>query len=58
MAAELVVRIVERYLSEFGNLFRDDTDARAALLNILDVFVGVGWSGAMLLTCRLDEVFR
>jgi hypothetical protein len=58
MAADLVVRIVERYLSEYGNLFRENSDARTALLDILDVFVGAGWPGATRLTYRLGEVFR
>lgn len=58
LAADLIVRIVERYLSEYGSLFRDDAEARAALLDILDVFVGAGWPGATRLTYRLGEVFR
>lgn len=58
MAADLVVRIVERYLAEYGNLFRESTEARAALLDILDIFVGAGWPGATRLTYRLGEVFR
>lgn len=58
MAADLVVRIVERYLAEYGNLFRENPEARAALLDILDIFVGAGWPGATRLTYRLGEVFR
>jgi len=58
MAADLVVRIVERYFSEYGSLFREDADARAALIDILDVFVGAGWPKATRLTYRLGEVFR
>lgn len=58
MAAELVVRIVERYLAEYGPLFRDDSDARKALLDVLGVFVKAGWPGATRLTHRLGEVFR
>ena len=58
MAADLVVRIVERYLSEYGNLFREDPNARDSLLDILDVFVAAGWPNAMRLTYRLGEVFR
>lgn len=58
MAAERIVRIVERYLSEYGNLFRESDEARGALLDILDVFVGAGWPEATRLTYRLGEVFR
>ena len=58
MAADLVVRIVERYLAEYGALFRESTEAREALLDILDVFVSAGWPGATRLTYRLGEVFR
>jgi hypothetical protein len=58
MAADLVVRIVERYLAEYGNLFRENPQARTALLDILDIFVGAGWPGATRLTYRLGEVFR
>jgi hypothetical protein len=58
MAAELVVRMVERYLAEYGPLFRDDRNARKALLDVLGVFVKAGWPGATRLTHRLGEVFR
>lgn len=58
MAADLVVRIVERYLAEYGTLFRENVQAREALLDILDVFVSAGWPGATRLTYRLGEVFR
>lgn len=58
MAADLVVRIVERYLAEYGTLFRETAGAREALLDILDVFVSAGWPGATRLTYRLGEVFR
>jgi hypothetical protein len=58
MAADLAVRIVERYLAEYGPLFRDDSDAREALLDVLGVFLKVGWPSATRLTHRLGEVFR
>lgn len=58
MAADLVVRIVERYLAEYGTLFRENAGAREALLDILDVFVSAGWPCATRLTYRLGEVFR
>lgn len=58
MAADVVVRIIERYLSEHGDLFRQSKEARTALLDILDVFVDAGWPSATRLTYRLGEVFR
>jgi len=58
LAAGLVVRIVERYLAEYAALFRMDTEAKTALLDILDVFVAAGWPSATRLTYRLGEVFR
>jgi hypothetical protein len=58
LAADLVVRIVERYLAEYAALFRMDSEAKTALLDILDVFVAAGWPSATRLTYRLGEVFR
>jgi hypothetical protein len=58
MAADLVVRIVERYLADCRHLFRENPSAREALLDILDIFVSAGWPGATRLTYRLNEVFR
>jgi len=58
MAADLIVRIVERYLSEYQNFLMKDCGALDALLDILDAFVAPGWPQATRLTYRLGEVFR
>lgn len=58
MAADLIVRLVERYLAQYRTLFLESQECRMALISILDVFVQVGWSSARNLTYRLEEVFR
>ncbi len=58
LAADLIVRIVERYLGENKHLLRADSGGQLALLNILDIFIEAGWPKATRLTYRLDEVFR
>ncbi|MBM7866994.1 hypothetical protein GTO89_11115 [Heliobacterium gestii] len=58
MAADLVVRIVERYLAEYRGIFRNNPDCRRTLLELLDVFVKAGWPSAHRLTYRMDEIFR
>lgn len=58
LAADLIVRLVERYLAEYRSLLRDDPECRRALVEILDVFVQAGWPSARRLTYRLEEIFR
>lgn len=58
LAADLIVRLVERYLAEHRTLLREDTDSRQRLIEILDVFVQAGWPSARRLTYRLEEIFR
>jgi hypothetical protein len=58
LGADLVVQLVRRYLADYRSLFRDDSLCRAALMEVLDAFVGAGWPQAMALTYRLDEIFR
>jgi len=58
LAANLVVRLVERYLAEYRSLFKDDVDCRRTLIDILDVFVQAGWPNARRLTYGLGEIFR
>lgn len=58
MAADLVVKLIERYLAEYGGIFRDNPDCRHTLLELLDVFVQAGWPSAHRLTYRMDEIFR
>lgn len=58
LAADLIVRIVERYLAEYRSLLRDDPECRRTLVEILDVFVRAGWPSARRLAYRLEEIFR
>ncbi len=56
MAADRVVRLVERYLAEYRWIFRQDEGCRQSLLKILDIFVH--WPAAHRLTYRLAEIYR
>lgn len=58
LAADLIVRLVERYLAEYRSLLRDDPECRRTLVEILDVFVQAGWPSARQLAYRLEEIFR
>jgi hypothetical protein len=57
MAAELVVRIVERYLADYRSVFADRARLED-LMDCLDVFVRAGWPSAQSLTFRLGEIWR
>ena len=57
MAADLIVRIVQRYLADYRAVFAD----RARLddlMDCLDVFVRAGWPVAQALTFKLGEIWR
>ena len=58
LAANLIVRLIERYLAEHRELLQQDVECRKALIEILDVFVDAGWPSARKLTYRLEEIFR
>ncbi len=58
MATDLVVEIIEQYLADRRELFRNNRALRDTLLDVLDVFVEAGWPKATRLTFRLSEVFR
>ncbi len=58
MAADLVVRLVERYLAEYRDLLQNDDACRTTLVELLDTFVKAGWSNARRLTYRLQEIYR
>jgi hypothetical protein len=58
LAVDLVAGLVRRYIADNRSLFREDTECRDALIELLNIFVLAGWPEAMDLTCRLDEVFR
>lgn len=58
LAADLMVKVIERYLAEYRYLFREDAKARNLLLTILDIFVTAGWPSARQLSYGLEEIFR
>ena len=57
LAVEDVVKFVEIVLADHRNEVREG-QALEDLLNLLDVFAKAGWSDALKLVWRLDEVFR
>jgi hypothetical protein len=57
MAADLIVRIVERYLADYRSVFAD-RDRMADLMDCSDVFVRAGWPVAQALTFKLAEIWR
>jgi hypothetical protein len=57
MAADLIVRIVERYLADYRSVFADSARLKD-LMDCLDVFVRAGWPSAQSLTFRLGEIWR
>ncbi len=58
LAVDLIVGLVERYLAEYRAVFRENEECQRTLLEILDMFVKVGWPSARRLTYRLQEIFR
>jgi hypothetical protein len=58
MAADLVVRLVERYLAEYRELLQESDECRQVLVELLDTFVRAGWPSARQLTYRLEDIFR
>jgi len=58
LAADLIVKLVERYLAEYRPLLRQNEECRKTLIEILDIFVKAGWPSAHRLTYRLEEIFR
>jgi len=58
LAEELIVKTVERYLAEFRPLLRGHPECHVALMEILDIFVRVGWPQAHQLTYRLGDIYR
>ena len=58
MAEKVIVQIVDRYLADHRELFRDDEKARQHLIAVLDTFVHAGSEGARRLSYGLDGIFR
>ena len=57
IAVRDIVQFVEIVLADHRNEVRDG-EALEDLLNLLDIFAKTGWSDALKLVWRLDEVFR
>ncbi len=57
LAVREVVEFVEIILADYRHEVRDG-EALDDLLNLLDLFAKIGWSDALKLVWRLDEVFR
>ena len=58
IAVRDVVEFVEIVLADYRHEVRDDEECLEDLLNLLDMFAKTGWSDALKLVWRLDEVFR
>lgn len=53
-----VVLVVNRVFADFRPVLQENKDVRIAMVEMLDVFVEVGWIQAIQLTYRLDEIFN
>lgn len=58
IAVRDVVEFVEIVLADYRHEVRDDEECLDDLLNLLDMFAKTGWTDALKLVWRLDEVFR
>ena len=58
LAVRDVVEFVEIVLADYRHEVRDDEECLKDLLNLLDMFAKTGWTDALKLVWRLDEVFR
>ncbi len=56
MAAELVVKIIERYMTRYPEIIESSDDRRRELVECLDSFAT--WPSALQLVYRFDDVFR
>jgi hypothetical protein len=58
LAADLIVKLVERFIAEYRYVLQESEECRRVLIEILDVFVEAGWPSARRLTYRIEEIFR
>ena len=58
IAVHEVVEFVEIVLADYRHEVRYDESCMEDLLNLLDMFAKTGWTDALKLVWRLDEVFR
>lgn len=56
LAADLIVKIVNRYLAEYRHVLRNDEECRNLMIRVLDIFVS--WPQARRLVYRLEEIYR
>ncbi|PLZ01141.1 hypothetical protein CY652_17825 [Burkholderia sp. WAC0059] len=57
MGADVIVRVVEKYLADYRDVFSDDARL-GELMACLNLFVSAGWPAAQSLTFRLAEIWR
>nr|WP_295745452.1 ATP-binding protein [uncultured Acidocella sp.] len=57
LGADLVVKLVGRYLADHKEIF-DDPQRRLALIDILETFVAAGWPAVRRLIYRLPELLK
>ena len=58
LAEGLMVEIVEQYLAAYRPILRERPECHTALMDILDIFVRVGWPRAHQLTYQLSDIYR
>jgi hypothetical protein len=58
MAVDLVVGLIRRYLANYRDVVTSDEAGLAALRQILEAFVRVGWPSAVALGYELPDAFR
>ena len=58
LGADLVVKLIERFIAEFRYIFQEDVECRQVLIEILDIFVDAGWASARRLTYGVEDIFR
>jgi hypothetical protein len=56
MAATIVVRIIEKYMTRYPHVIEEDEERRRAFIECLDTFAT--WPEAIRLVYRFDQVFR
>lgn len=58
LAVKEVVNLVERYLAQHKDIFRDNSECRQAIIDILGRFIEADWPEARRLTYQLEDVYR
>lgn len=58
LGAEQMIRLIEQYFAQYRHIFRQEEMCRQALIQVLDIFVKVGWPSARQLIYRMSDLFR